>query len=65
MPVFAPDVTIPLMILVTGATGFIGRSVMAWLERAGKEVPVFKGHSKPDHKNRPGNCHFLLQNVIV
>ncbi len=31
------------MILVTGATGFIGRSVMAWLEREGIAVRAYQG----------------------
>ncbi len=31
------------MILVTGATGFIGHSVMVWLERAGKEAKAHHG----------------------
>lgn len=31
------------MILVTGATGFIGRSVMNWLEQAGEEARVYNG----------------------
>ncbi|MCB9419225.1 MAG: NAD(P)H-binding protein [Ardenticatenaceae bacterium] len=31
------------MILVTGATGFIGRSVMNWLERAGKKAKAHHG----------------------
>ena len=43
MPMFAPDATIPIMILVTGATGFVGHSVMVWLERAGKEAKAHNG----------------------
>lgn len=43
MPMSSRDVTIPLMILVTGATGFVGRSVMNWLERAGKEAKAHHG----------------------
>jgi NADH dehydrogenase len=31
------------MILVTGATGFIGRSVMNWLERASKDAAAYNG----------------------
>ncbi len=31
------------MILVTGATGFIGRSIMAWLEREGIAVRAYQG----------------------
>ncbi len=34
------------MILVTGATGFIGRSLMAQLERAGKEAKAYDGRIK-------------------
>lgn len=40
---FAANVTISIMILVTGATGFIGRSAMAWLDREGKEAKPHHG----------------------
>lgn len=40
---FAPSVTIPAMILVTGATGFIGRSLMARLEQHGIEAKPLNG----------------------
>lgn len=36
-------ITIVFMLLVTGATGFIGRSLMACLEREGKEAKAYRG----------------------
>jgi NADH dehydrogenase len=48
------------MILVTGATGFVGRSVMAQLERAGKEAKAHHGRI-----NNPLDLRQQLEGVDI